>query len=489
MNPRTTGILFGVALALGAFIYFYEIRGERERLEAEAAAKRLFPSVEEEQIRAIELTTSDGQPARLERHDGGWVLKQPLEFPADEITLNGMASSLAQLASEQVVAEPQAPEVYGLGEKARIVRFETSEGEHVLRIGDATPVGSNTYAGTERDAAVYVVPTYRTTSFQRPLDDLREKRVLRFDRASIVRLEARWPDGRVVLEKDGEQWRVAEPVADRADETTVESLLSDLAFLRAEGFLDEPTPEVRAALEDPAFAVSLETAPQPAAGEDEPAAAPVRFELAIGGVVEGGRVARGATSSLYRIPEERLDDFPRELSAYRFKQLASFVATDAKRLELAFHPAGGGAPVTIEGERGEAGWTTGPESMAAGTASRLVAELSRLRADDILADAMGENELASVGLRPPRVIVRVRGEGGDEAPLLAEIHLGSADPARGIIARAAGEDRVYRLDYALAEHVPVSLEAFRNRFVSKEGEAEGETEAPEAELDDLPESP
>ena len=34
MNPRTTGILFAVALALGAFVWFYVIQGEEGRQEA-----------------------------------------------------------------------------------------------------------------------------------------------------------------------------------------------------------------------------------------------------------------------------------------------------------------------------------------------------------------------------------------------------------------------------------------------------------------------
>ena len=62
MNPRTTGILFLIAAALGAFVYFYEIQGKEERLEAEARQKRLFPDVEADAVEWIELTSSDGQP-------------------------------------------------------------------------------------------------------------------------------------------------------------------------------------------------------------------------------------------------------------------------------------------------------------------------------------------------------------------------------------------------------------------------------------------
>ena len=46
------------------------------------------------------------------------------------------------------------------------------------------------------------------------------------------------------------------------------------------------------------------------------------------------------------------------------------------------------------------------------------------------------------------------------------------DGPEGIAARAVGDTTVYRLDLTFAEHVPVSLDALRNRFlVSAEPEA------------------
>ena len=47
-----------------------------------------------------------------------------------------------------------------------------------------------------------------------------------------------WPGGGARLERGDDGWRMTEPVADAADETTVDTLLSDLAFLRAEGFVE-----------------------------------------------------------------------------------------------------------------------------------------------------------------------------------------------------------------------------------------------------------
>ena len=46
MSPRTTGVMALVALALGAFLYFYEVGGEEGRRAAEEAGKRILPGFE-----------------------------------------------------------------------------------------------------------------------------------------------------------------------------------------------------------------------------------------------------------------------------------------------------------------------------------------------------------------------------------------------------------------------------------------------------------
>jgi hypothetical protein len=463
MNPRSTGVLFLVALALGAFVWFYQVRGSERRKQAEEESKRLFPELSAEDLRAIELRTSDGNDVRLEFGEQGWRIVRPIAFPADEAALSGMTSNLAELASEGVVAEPQAPEVYGLGEGAQEVRFSAKGTDHVVRFGGKTPVDYNTYAATGAGGEVYTVATYRANAFQRSLDELRERRVLRFDRDSVDAIEASWPDGAVSLAKRDGAWRLVAPLDAPADVRTVDDFLSDLSFLRAEGFLDQPPAGVEAGFRKPAFQVVLRAA-------GEAGGAPREWSFAVGPPVEGGRAARGGEAALYRVAAERLEDFPRSVSAWRQRTLGDFASADARRIELAFHPAGE-APVTITAERSDTGWTSAPEPMAPGLAARLVTELSRLRAEDVVADEMGERERAQLGLAPPRAILRVFGdrpEGGGEAPKLVEVWLGEVDAKRGLFAQSPDVTTVYALDAALAEHLPVSLEAFRNRFVSKE---------------------
>ena len=84
---------------------------------------------------------------------------------------------------------------------------------------------------------------------------------------------------------------------------------------------------------------------------------------------------------------------------------------------------------------------------------------------------MEDDELAAVGLAPPRVAITVWGaeeEGGDEV-VLAEIDFGVVEDDGRIVARPRQGGPVYRLDAAVAEKVPVSAEAFRNRFLELAG--------------------
>jgi hypothetical protein len=460
VNPKSTGILFLVAAALAAFVYFYEIRGEEGRREAEEAEKRLFSGFEAADVTAIALTSSDGVEVRAERQDGRWQIVAPLAFPADGAAFDAMAAALEQTASDTTLEDPQEPAVYGLDAEEREVRFRAGDAEHALRLGNNTPVGSATYVAVVGEPSIHTVPTYRTSAYARAFDDLREKRLLTFDREGVNRIEASWPGGRVELARGDDGWALLAPVIGPADEETVANLLSDLSYLRADGFVDEPPEDASAGLDRPAFAVRLAGS---VPGEEGGA-----FEATVeigNGDADAPRLVRGAQKSLYRIAAERLGDLPTTVVAYRFKQLAEFSPLDAQRVEILFH-AKAGESVALTAERSGDAWTASPEDFEPGKLAALVGALANLRARDIAADAMGADELHGVELDPGNAIYRVFGAAaeGAEPALLADVRLGMLRGTDGVLAQRAGDDIVYVLDYAIAENVPVSYEAFENRF-------------------------
>ena len=470
MNPRATGLLLIVALGLAAFVYFHEIRGGEERLDAEEQSLRLFPGVEAQDVEAIWLYAGHGV-TRVEREADGWRLVSPVDFPGDDIVLDGIASALAQLSRESVIDSPQAPEVYGLGADSHVIYFTAKGSDHGLRLGNRAPVGEGQYvvpAAQDPAEKVFTVASWRVNAIQKDLDDIRDKRVLDFDRDSVDQIVIAWEDTRVELVRQGEGWHMRAPVSDQADASTVDRLLSDLAFMRAEGFEDDPPPDDQSGLDEPFVSFELRLG----AGRDDDSSEPIptrKLELA-GFPVDQFVLARGASHSLYEINLSRLDDFPREVVAYRDKDLANYDPAEAFALELRFQPEGAAQAELVRVEKGEEGWAGGDPAMSPVAAENLVNELAHLEGSGIVADSLGEDEAAALGFAPARVSLVVLGRKSQAGfgVRLAEVEFGLADPERGIIARRPEGRKIYSLDWALAEFLPVSLEAYRNRFLAAE---------------------
>jgi hypothetical protein len=204
-------------------------------------------------------------------------------------------------------------------------------------------------------------------------------------------------------------------------------------------------------------------------------------------------LVRAGQPSLYAIGADRLAGFPRKLVEYRYRTLAKFRAADAGQVDFFFQPKSGD-PVAVTSVRDDEGWSSSPEPVATGKVERLVAELSALKAGDILAESADDLDLAELELSPPNTIITVFADAAEEAgdeeaaapeaatPLpersrLAEIQLGRVEASEWIVARVVDDPVIYRLDFELAEHLPVSLDALRNRFL--EPEPEEEPAAPE----------
>jgi hypothetical protein len=456
-----------VAGALASFIWFYELEGEAGREGASRSAAKVFPELAASDIEWLEFTTAEGVMVRAERSEGRWTIVAPRVFPADAVTLDAMAGALADLAREQRVDVGQPLEIYGLGESERRVRFWAAGREHTLRVGDRTPLGSNTYVATADGGGASAVPTWRINALSKPLLDVRDRRVLPFDESSVARIDLRWPGGAPVsIVRDVERWRLVAPVEAPADSARVDQLLSDLAYLRAEGFVDEPLSSQDSGLDPPDFEVALTLGSAPA-GEGGRV---VRFAL---GRVDaaGQRLARGRHKTLYVLGEGQLEDFPRDLNAYRARRVAGFVPAEAVRVEVSFSREGteeppGGASEPFALVRRDGAWTSRP-ALRNGRAEDWLTTLSNLQAIVVLAESVGADERAGLGLRPPRARFRVLGrspEGEGRARVLAEVWIGKVDPARGVIAMRPDREEVFALAPTLLDHLPVNYTSFEEQL-------------------------
>ena len=487
MNPRTTGLLALAAAILGGFIYFYEIEGEPARLAARDEEKRIFPGLDADDVDAIELTTDDGIEARFERQEGRWRVVSPISGRGDATALDAIADALTSLPRQGSVASAGGLEQYGLGQYVRTVLFEIEGEPNGLLIGRPTPVGGHVYVArlddVDQDEVAYT-ESYRVNAFKRRLDDLRDRRVFGFEVGDVRTLRVLWPaayagaegdvDIEVALARDASgEWQMGVPATGRADQQTIRELLSDLSYLRAERFVDERTDAVDAALAHAGmtFYWSLD-------GDH------LERRARIAADSEGGLLVEAPTGELYTIEPERMNDFKRRVSDYRFKMLSEFDIAEARRLVLEFADDGEGA-MRVEAGLGEAGWTGEEMRIDPNRASDVVRALANLRAEDIIAEEMGPDELSSLGLSPPRVRLRIedRAQPSGETRVLAEVAIGRLDEDRGLFAqrlRSVGavdgveEGMVYLLSLSAAEDLPTSRAAFSSEFEIQSGDPDSD---------------
>lgn len=470
MSWRNTLILLVVVVAAGAVLYLDTTRWSVNRSEEKAEASRLFPGLTAKEVDAFELRTRDGQDVRVERHEGSWQIVKPISFPADAMTADGIASNAAEMTSKAVYEKHEKLSEYGLDEPPTL-RFWAGKKAYALRIGDKSPVGGDTYVTDDGAKKVFAVESYRVTPMQKSLKDLRDPRVLVFDRAAVKTIDASWPGAGVTLERKGEGWRLVKPISAKADADTIESLLSNLTFLRADGFVDKPSgDEASLGLAEPAYQVTL------GFGKE---AKPVT--LSISSKADGKeRLVKGRDGYLYDIPESRFSQFRRSVVSYRFKLLSEFPSTSAARFELIFHPEGAAKPTVLTGKRTDQGWEVTPEPMAPARASRLISEFSRMKAVDVAAESMGPKELKGLGLSPPRAEIRVYGKGKDEKKPIADVAFGRPGDAHGIPAMRKDSKTVFLVDPDLERHVPMSLASYRKTFAAKEAKAAPKAAGPPA---------
>ena len=74
---RSTLILLALAAALGAYIWFVEMK--REPAGDEPKGEKVFTSLEADKIEALTLTASNGDVTTLKKQGVGWKIEKPVQ--------------------------------------------------------------------------------------------------------------------------------------------------------------------------------------------------------------------------------------------------------------------------------------------------------------------------------------------------------------------------------------------------------------------------
>ena len=115
----------------------------------------------------------------------------PAATEADQTEAASLTSNLASLEENRVVDENAADLApYGLAEPRIKVAFKAGRRSAAsCTIGDKTPTAGDVYAMRPGEKRVFLVSSFIETTFDKKPFDLRDKRVLKFERDKVDTLE------------------------------------------------------------------------------------------------------------------------------------------------------------------------------------------------------------------------------------------------------------------------------------------------------------
>lgn len=483
MKPRHTLGLAAV-LALLCAGYWGMLHWRQESQHAAVEAKRLF-SFDGAAVSSLEIQrVGEAASAASRRAEGGWSVQKPnASIRPMNLIWDRVASALAQLKNERTIIEkPEDIAQYGLAEPALTILARTGAEEEIrLIFGNKEPAEKYRYA-QNADGKVFLVDDKAFFELNRPLDDLRNRFLVKDREAALLRLEfARIWTGRgkqpenapavgtesvnVVVERKAKdaEWRMTAPEDVLANQEAANALASEIQFAVGRDFIDAPEALSDYGLDPPAFRVTVsdEKDGQPQTmffGERQGGA---QAEAASGNAKEK-KAANGLYAKLadqpavFLVDTQLLSLFPQAPDSLRERHL---LTREMSKLERVEYRAADGAGFALE-KIGDAGWRVA-EPVQTDTnqvaVSQYIALLKSVEAASFPGGGATEH-----GLDQPAATLTLTWA-GETAPVTVRMKPVPGDDSYYYVTQDTGD--VAMLHRGRAEQLMVTSDYFRSREV------------------------
>ena len=223
---RSTGIVFLVALVLGAFVYFYEVRRKPASEASTDTSKPAF-TLTSGDVMQIKIQRS-GTAMSFERQTDGWHMSQPRAQRAEGSALDGLVSTLSFVSVSRTFPNtPDNLDSFGLKDPALTLDFTLKNGtSHDLRFGSKDFSQSSVYALIDDGKQISLMADSLYTNANKSPDDFRDHTL-----TSVAASDANFFDlvnssGEVSGTKKDNNWMLSKPRAVAGDHGKVDALLS-----------------------------------------------------------------------------------------------------------------------------------------------------------------------------------------------------------------------------------------------------------------------
>ena len=279
MNFKTTSILFVLTAILG--LYAFVTREKDSVLKESNDVHKLVDVGSTNDVSKVVITDATGKKTSLEKQGKKWRMTEPYNTAADDTEVTTLVGLLAAMKSEkQTESNPTKDAETGI-DKPRFTVAITGSGKTAqVRIGNNMAIGKNVYAKVDGTSIIEMIPVEIVEKLDRPAGALRDLRLVEVGVSDIHKLVVSSNNAITLsMEQAPKAWTITAPQAVPADPAAVTDLLSQIASLRANSFVDDSTSAAEV-MKNPSMEVSYSTTPpstQPAASRPADAFTTITF--------------------------------------------------------------------------------------------------------------------------------------------------------------------------------------------------------------------
>lgn len=242
---RSTLVLFGSILVLGAFIFIQH--SWRAKVPTKEYRRIQFFDLRPDTLVSIQFEYTN-LVVECIKENGTWMTggSERGLGRADVALVHQLMSGLNSMGKGTTITAKQLEmrgldiSEYGLAEPSvRIVAVD-NKGQHTWLIGRKAPLSEMLYAKQGNGEDIYTISAQLLEIIPTQSDALRDRTLFSGKTAGTRRIELRGTSGFVQILKDPKEgWQIQQPVAATADPQGVEELLEKMYLLRIEEFVAE----------------------------------------------------------------------------------------------------------------------------------------------------------------------------------------------------------------------------------------------------------
>ncbi len=217
-------------------LFYVHQQARIKRLKGKKEAAQHICHLQKEAVTQMELKNEFGN-CRLRLTKGKWRLVSPISDWADTVEIDNMIDTVLKAKIQKEIKPiPKRLDPFGLESPRIQLTLKTPKKSFYLKLGSNTPNNMYVYALNGDGKAIYLLKASLIFTLNKKADDLRDKRLLLFDPAKVLKIEIRQAEKSIRLLKEGDIWQLQAPYSAKADGDEVDNLLFNFQTARIKHF-------------------------------------------------------------------------------------------------------------------------------------------------------------------------------------------------------------------------------------------------------------